>query len=98
MVLEHVKGLCNNKTSPFAQGIRQSLQLLDYEVVLGVLNAANYLVPQVRQRLFVVAIRKDSLRRQLKWPKQLGNVTLSSVLDAPTSSGMAGRLPTKTAG
>lgn len=92
-VLENVKGLCSKTNRPVLRGIKAALEKLDYKVFLGVLNAADYQVPQQRARLFVVAIRKDSYRRPFKWPKKKGKRSLSDVLDAPGPTDMAGRLP-----
>ena len=57
------------------------------------LDAAQFKVPQIRRRVFIVAIRKDSCRRAFKWPKPLGEKKLDSVLDPPQPSELGGRLP-----
>eukprot|EP00438_Fugacium_kawagutii_P009638 Skav214987 [mRNA] locus=scaffold508:269914:270489:+ [translate_table: standard] len=60
---------------------------------MKVLDAQNFQVPQRRQRLFIVAIRNDSLRREFAWPKPTGKRTLDSVLDPEKKTDKAGRLP-----
>jgi DNA (cytosine-5)-methyltransferase 1 len=56
-LMENVKGLI---TKTFARYLVQQLsRLQDYCVKYAVLNAVNYGVPQKRERLFVVGIRKD---------------------------------------
>ena len=92
-LLENVKGLCDKRNLPVLRGIKKTLVDLGYKVFLGVLNSQDFKVPQQRQRLFVVAIRKDSYRRAFKWPKKLGKRTLSEVLDPLQSSDQPGRLP-----
>jgi DNA (cytosine-5)-methyltransferase 1 len=55
--MENVKGLI---TKTFAHYLFHQLsRMQDYHVKYAVLNAANYGVPQKRERLFVVGIRKD---------------------------------------
>jgi DNA (cytosine-5)-methyltransferase 1 len=56
-VMENVKGLITNT---FVHYLTQQLsRVKDYYVKYSVLNAADYGVPQRRERLFVVGIRKD---------------------------------------
>jgi DNA (cytosine-5)-methyltransferase 1 len=56
-LMENVKGLT---TKTFARYLVQQLsRMQDYHVKYAVLNAVNYGVPQKRERLFVVGIRKD---------------------------------------
>ena len=81
------------KKSPSTPRNKKTLVDLGYKVFLGVLNSQDFKVPQQRQRLFVVAIRKDSYRRAFKWPKKLGKRTLSEVLDPLQSFDQPGRLP-----
>ena len=57
------------------------------------LDSSYFKVPQIRRRVFLVAILKTSLRRKFKWPKGQGKKTLSSVLDPVKKSDKAGRLP-----
>lgn len=92
-LMENVKGLCHRKNKPVLRGIRATLEKLDYRVWLGVLNAVDFQIPQKRQRLFIVAIRKDSCRRPFKWPKKLGKRRLSEALDPMQAADRPGRLP-----
>jgi DNA (cytosine-5)-methyltransferase 1 len=56
-LMENVKGLI---TKTFARYLIQQLsRMQDYHVKYAVLNATDYGVPQRRERLFVVGIRKD---------------------------------------
>ena len=60
---------------------------------LKTLDSSNFKVPQMRRRVFLVAILKTSLRRKFKWPKGQGKRSLSSVLDPRKKSDKAGKLP-----
>lgn len=56
---ENVKGILSlNKGESFKM-IMNDFRNLDYEVQYKVLNAANYGVPQTRERVIIVGVRKD---------------------------------------
>ncbi len=60
-VMENVKGLLSRKNSDgesVIKIIRQAFEQLDYSVEVWVLNAANFGIPQLRERVFIVG-RKD---------------------------------------
>ena len=60
-VLENVKGLTVGKHVKFLRELICELQKIQYKVLLPyrVLNAADYGVPQNRERLFLIAARED---------------------------------------
>lgn len=65
-VMENVKGLITNM---FVHYLTQQLsRMQDYHVKYTILNAADYGVPQRRERLFIVGIRKD-LGVSFEFPK-----------------------------
>jgi len=65
-VMENVKGLVTNT---FVHYLTQQLsRMQDYRVKYAVLNAADYGVPQKRERLFIVGVRKD-LSVSFEFPK-----------------------------
>lgn len=59
-VIENVKGLTTGKHQSFLDEAIKQIEQNDYQVVLPykVLNAANYGVPQSRERLFLLGVRK----------------------------------------
>lgn len=69
---ENVKGLVNHDSGKTLKIIRESISELGYHLIEPrVLNAADYWVPQKRERLFLVALR-DDLKEYLpywKWPQ-----------------------------
>ena len=93
VILENVKGLTAKKFRPILAGLHTTFKRLGYRVHMRVLNAADFQVPQRRRRLFLVAIRKDSLRQQFAWPKPTGKRCLESVLDPWKATDCKGRLP-----
>ncbi|MDP9342998.1 MAG: DNA cytosine methyltransferase [Actinomycetota bacterium] len=65
-LMENVFGLAyRNQSAPFFDGLRAGIRQLGYSLTYGVLNAADYGVPQNRQRLFLVGARD---RRVLDLP------------------------------
>lgn len=58
-----------------------------YAVSYEVLNASGFGVPQNRERLYIVAIRKDCLRQAFRFPAPAeNNVELASVLEPPRAT------------
>ena len=59
LILENVKNLVGKKFLPAFQGWIDWLDALGYNTYWQVLNAKDYGVPQNRERVFAVSIRKD---------------------------------------
>lgn len=57
-LLENVKGLASKKNMPFLLEMVENLSK-EYNVTWDILNCADYGVPQNRERVFLVGIRKD---------------------------------------
>lgn len=58
-IIENVAGLERGKTRPYFLGLLRVLEdVLGYEVKARTLNAADYGVPQQRQRMFIVGLRE----------------------------------------
>jgi DNA (cytosine-5)-methyltransferase 1 len=65
-LMENVYGLAyNNQSAPFFKALRSGIENLGYSFGFEVLNAADYGVPQNRQRLFVLGARGG---RELEFP------------------------------
>ena len=80
-VLENVKGLTVGKHSQFLSELIDELKKINYDVLLPykVLNAADYGVPQRRERLFLVAARKG--QKLPVYPKpEKGKVTIREAI------------------
>ena len=58
-ILENVKGLTNHDGGNSLQVILESLDKAGYKVFNQVLNSIDYGVPQMRERIYFVGIRKD---------------------------------------
>lgn len=68
MLLENVKALVSKKFMPDFQHWLNKLDKLGYNNYWQVLNAKDYGVPQNRERVFVISIRKDVDTKGYKFP------------------------------
>jgi DNA (cytosine-5)-methyltransferase 1 len=94
---ENVRGLLSHENGRTIQGMISILDEIGYKVVpVQVLKAINYRVPQKRERLILVGIRKD-VATQFEYPKPYSKVyNLSDALkkgdlfdcDVPASEGV----------
>lgn len=57
IVIENVSGLKHRRNDDHLSGIIQALESQGYSFAIGILNAADFGVPQTRRRLFVVGLR-----------------------------------------
>ena len=97
-IMENVPGLVFKKHKHVLNGIVKCLKSLDYDVHTRILNSADYGVPQSRRRVYLVAIRNDSLRHGFTWPEPTGSETVDAILDPLNSSDKPGRLTTAPSG
>ncbi len=67
IVTENVKNLMSEKYMPKLQEYIKFLEKNNYEVSLGILNARDYDIPQNRERVFIVAYKKE-LNKLFKMP------------------------------
>lgn len=85
LLLENVKALVQKKNMPLFQKWLSELSDFGYQNFWQVLNAKDYGIPQNRERVFVVSIRKDCLNNfpfGFKFPeKQKATKTLSDILE-----------------
>ncbi|PJA87541.1 MAG: DNA (cytosine-5-)-methyltransferase [Candidatus Moranbacteria bacterium CG_4_9_14_3_um_filter_40_7] len=71
-ILENVKGLTNHDNGRTFKIILEELDKTGYKVFSKVLSSLHYGVPQMRERIYFVGIRKDLIENSEKfeWPKQ----------------------------
>ncbi len=60
IVLENVSGMRSTAGGQFEKDIKKYMRDLDYEPTVEMINAADYGVPQIRQRLLFVGVKRDS--------------------------------------
>lgn len=73
VVMENVLGLGTRATKPVLDFVVSMLQSNEYEIASPIrsLNAIEYGVPQARERLFLMAIRRDCIKTPLRYPDPL---------------------------
>lgn len=69
-VAENVKGLKSMERGRILDLILEDFRKVGYDVDYAILNAADYGVPQMRQRIFIVGTRKDVRPRIVLPPKK----------------------------
>ena len=60
IILENVSGMRSTAGGHFEEQIKGAMEELGYTVTVRLINAAEYGVPQIRQRLLFVGVRKDA--------------------------------------
>ncbi|WP_164120867.1 DNA cytosine methyltransferase [Sharpea azabuensis] len=69
-IYENVRGLKNHDKGKTWNIMKNAFDELGYHIDESILNARDYGIPQIRQRLFVIGIRKDiKLTKQFEFPK-----------------------------
>lgn len=81
-ICENVKNLTSKKFKTEFEAILANLEDIGYNNYWKVLNAKDYGVPQNRERVFIISIRKDIDKGSFAFPKGVPlNVTLKDILD-----------------
>ena len=98
ILMEEVKGILKGEHKKLAKGITLTLQKNGYTVKWGVLCSQDFGGATDRERVFMVAVRKDCERHHFEFPNPTGPaVTLEHVLDPfNTMTDRLGRLPLST--
>lgn len=79
MIAENVKGLTHHDNGNTFNTIINTLDFIGYNNYYQVLNSVNFNIPQSRERIYIVSIRKDVDNKLFKFPK--GKTTQKSVRD-----------------
>lgn len=67
-ILENVKGLISHDKGRTLKTILEATENAGYDVEYAVLNSMDYGVPQMRERIYLVGIKRGQYRRKFKWP------------------------------
>ena len=86
VVLENVRSILSHDKGRTIRVIRHHLHLAGYKVHEALLNAGDFGVPQQRQRIYLVCIRKD-LPARFIFPLPLPNATVLNDILQPIDSG-----------
>lgn len=83
VVLENVKNIINHDNGNTFRKIKEELEELEYVVYYKVLNTADFGIPQRRNRVYIVALRKGAFKDvpfEYPKPKKL-EITVQDLLD-----------------
>ena len=87
VIWENVKNLLSEKHRPNFEAYQKAMADLGYKNFVNVLNAKDYGIPQNRERVFTVSIRRDDGDPTYTFPKgRKLRKTLSSLLDEAVDS------------
>eukprot|EP00959_Pyramimonas_sp_CCMP1952_P035109 735032-Pyramimonas_sp.AAC.1 len=70
-IMENVSTLAGAHKKTLVK-IQVSMKNMGYKTFTNVVNTSQYGVPQNRKRIYLVAIREDSIKRGFKWPMNVG--------------------------
>ncbi len=79
-IFENVKGLVNHNGGKSIETIIDILNNANYKVTYKVLNSIDFGVPQLRERVYFVGIRKDLYNKPFEFPKPLKPVNIKDFL------------------
>lgn len=68
-IIENVKGLLSSAHQVYFESVLQDLKQAGYQVTYRLLNAADYGVPQIRQRVFIVGLKNKAAADKFQWPE-----------------------------
>ncbi len=87
-ILENVKGLTNHEKGNSLKIILNELDRVGYKVFHKVLNSIDYGVPQMRERIYLVGIRKDLVPKnfEFNFPEPQSKVDVKHYLIDPRES------------
>lgn len=82
-IAENVKNLTGNRFKEQFEIVLDSLESAGYNIYWSVLNAKDYSVPQSRERVFIVSVRKDVDTGLFKFPEPVElKLRLKDILEA----------------
>lgn len=70
-IFENVTGMLTHDNKRTWKTIKETFEMLNYDIKFDVLNAKDYNLPQLRKRLFVVGINKKLKCPEYKFPKPI---------------------------
>lgn len=79
-IFENVKGLVNHDKGQTLKAIVELLDNAGYKVAYKVLNSIDYGVPQLRERVYFVGIRKDLYIKPFSFPHSIKQVGIADFL------------------
>jgi DNA-cytosine methyltransferase len=94
-VMEQVATIIDRHPKTFKK-ITSAMKKMGYRVFWKRINTSRWGVPQNRERVYVVAIKKSSYKREFKWPKDVPLTYTVKDMIVPQLGDDKTRLPSKT--
>lgn len=81
VMIENVRGILGTRFNGFREALDRAFDALGFDTYWTGFNAADFGVPQIRHRAFLVALRRGATK-PLKWPKSNGksNATVAEAI------------------
>jgi len=79
-IFENDRGLLTHNGGKSFRTVVESLESSGYKVYHKVLNSSDYGIPHVRDRVYIVGIRRDRLAADFVWPQKLPAEDISEFL------------------
>ena len=80
--MENVSGLAKKNMALYFESILKELRDMNkYNVDWSLLNTKESGIPQSRQRVYIVGIRKDVDKGSFKWPEKIPMAALENFLE-----------------
>ena len=87
VIMENVKNLVTHDSGSTFQTIINTMKHIGYNVYHQILNPTEYGIPQKRERVYIVAIRKDIDTKRFRFPEPNGiRRHVEDILDQPLES------------
>jgi len=74
LFLENVKNLIRHNNGKTIEVIKKSLDELGYRYFVELLKSSDYGIPQARERVYIVAFRKDLIIKSFSFPKPIKKI------------------------
>ena len=82
LFLENVKNLTRHDNGKTIQTIKKTLNEINYDPFLKVLRSSDYGVPQARERVYIIAFRKNLNIKNFNFPKSTKKIkTVKNILE-----------------
>ncbi|MDR3127833.1 MAG: DNA (cytosine-5-)-methyltransferase [Bifidobacteriaceae bacterium] len=80
-ILENVKGLINHNRGNTIKTIKKSLEYAGFHTDYKLINSVKMGVPQIRERVYFIGIRKDQVKRnEFIWPNEIDTPDIKNFL------------------
>jgi DNA (cytosine-5)-methyltransferase 1 len=81
-ILENVRGILTVENGEYWKHIEKKLKSLkEYNIKWKILNTKDYGIPQNRERIYIIGIRKDKQKKEYNFPKKIKCKDINKYID-----------------